>query len=342
MRFLFVRPAFCLRLPSDSVSRQTPLPSGYQFPLSGLEGTSTPKFVRPAGRTTKKTTATVLSAFCLQAFSLGLPSMAKADLPDGIIALSDDKLTLLEAGKFCRQQEGRLPLVNGADFLEGYDDADKEQVTTDGFSNIGAAWPDGLPGEFFWTGTKAEKDNPNLVYLINSGDGHVRADIFYDVNYTELTAFAVCVPSDNAGGAGGLIVTDTAQAENFLKEASKAEAQDIMVNGGKPDYVYKGEGEIGDCKAWYFDLGTAVAGKFTAEYRYSVNCGERTSSASGWNYPLSKDCTPCSSTWRCSGKYAVRLPAVSRPGNLTCIVLPLEQPARHCMSMNAKPKGKDG
>jgi len=220
---------------------------------------------------TKKTAATVLSAFCLQAFCLGLPSMAKADLPDGIIALSDGKLTLPEAEKFCRQQQGRLPLVNGVDFLEGYDDENKERVTIDGFSNIGAAWPDGLPDEFFWSGTKAEKDNPNLVYLISSGDGHVRADIFYDINYTELTAFAACVPSDNADGAGDLIVTDQAQAEDFLKKASEAEAQDIKATGGKPDYVYKGEGEVGDCKAWYFDLGTAVAGKFTAEYRYAVN-----------------------------------------------------------------------
>ncbi|MEX0605276.1 MAG: hypothetical protein WD623_16030 [Marinobacter sp.] len=28
MRFLFVRPVLCLRLPSDSTSRWTPLPSG--------------------------------------------------------------------------------------------------------------------------------------------------------------------------------------------------------------------------------------------------------------------------------------------------------------------------
>jgi len=28
MRFLFVGPAFCLRLPPDSISRWTPLPSG--------------------------------------------------------------------------------------------------------------------------------------------------------------------------------------------------------------------------------------------------------------------------------------------------------------------------
>ena len=35
MRFLFVEPAFCLRLPSDSALRPTPLPSGQQFPLPG-------------------------------------------------------------------------------------------------------------------------------------------------------------------------------------------------------------------------------------------------------------------------------------------------------------------
>lgn len=220
---------------------------------------------------TKKAAAMVLSAFCLQAFSLGLPSMAKADLPDGIIALSDDKLTLPEAGKFCRQQGGGLPLVNGADFLEGYSDKNKEQVTIDGFSNIGAAWPDGLPDDFFWSGTRSEKDNPNLVYLISSGDGRVRADIFYEINYTELTAFAVCVPSGNVDGAGDLIVTGKAQAESFLKEASQAEARDIKAKGGQPDYVYQGEGEIGDCRAWFFDLGAAVAGKFTAEHRYAVN-----------------------------------------------------------------------
>jgi hypothetical protein len=37
MRFLFVKPGFCLRLPSDSVSRRTPLPFGYRFPPSGPE-----------------------------------------------------------------------------------------------------------------------------------------------------------------------------------------------------------------------------------------------------------------------------------------------------------------
>ena len=37
MRFLFVGPGLCLRLPSDSASRRTPLPSGYRFPPPGSE-----------------------------------------------------------------------------------------------------------------------------------------------------------------------------------------------------------------------------------------------------------------------------------------------------------------
>ena len=220
---------------------------------------------------TKNVAATLLSVFCLSAFFLGLPSMARADLPDGVIALSDDKVTFSEAKKFCRQQKGRLPLVNNTDFLEGYSDENKEQVTIGGFSNIGAPWPAGLPDEFFWTGTQGAKDNPNLVYLVSSGDGLVRADIFYDINYLELTAFAACVPSGNADGPDGLIVTDKDQAEEILKKTTKAGVQAIEKKGGKPGYVYKGEGEIGDCKAWYFDLGTTVAGKFTAEEQYAVN-----------------------------------------------------------------------
>ena len=46
--------AFCLRLPSDSASRRTALSSGQQFPLSGVQGTRPPKWVRPAGRTKNK------------------------------------------------------------------------------------------------------------------------------------------------------------------------------------------------------------------------------------------------------------------------------------------------
>jgi len=35
IRFLFVKPALCLQLPSDSASRRTPLLFGYTLPLAG-------------------------------------------------------------------------------------------------------------------------------------------------------------------------------------------------------------------------------------------------------------------------------------------------------------------
>ena len=42
MRFVFLGPRFRLRLPSDSASRRTPLPSATRFPLPGAPGTFTP------------------------------------------------------------------------------------------------------------------------------------------------------------------------------------------------------------------------------------------------------------------------------------------------------------
>jgi hypothetical protein len=54
MRFLSFRPAFYLRLPSDPISRWTPLPSGKAFPWRGLYWTSTNQATHPAGRNNKK------------------------------------------------------------------------------------------------------------------------------------------------------------------------------------------------------------------------------------------------------------------------------------------------
>ena len=42
MQFLFVRPRFCLRLPSDSVSRRTPLPSANSSYCQVCSGLSPP------------------------------------------------------------------------------------------------------------------------------------------------------------------------------------------------------------------------------------------------------------------------------------------------------------
>ena len=62
MRFLFVRPEICpwlvcshIRLPSDSTSRWTPLPSAIYFPLPGGFGTLTFKKRAPPGALSKRT-----------------------------------------------------------------------------------------------------------------------------------------------------------------------------------------------------------------------------------------------------------------------------------------------
>jgi hypothetical protein len=71
----------------------------------------------------------------------------------------------------------------------------------------------------------------------------------------------------HADGRGDLIPMDKDQAEYIVMEATKDEAQSIEAQGGKPAYAYKGEGEIGGGRAWYFDL----AGSNTDEYRFAVN-----------------------------------------------------------------------
>jgi hypothetical protein len=49
MRFVLLRSAFCLRLPSDPTSRWTPLPSASSFHHQDLQGTSTPKLLPMPG-----------------------------------------------------------------------------------------------------------------------------------------------------------------------------------------------------------------------------------------------------------------------------------------------------
>jgi len=53
IKFLSVRPDVCLRLPSDSVSRRTPLSSAVHFPLLGRVGDLHPLERTHAGRTNK-------------------------------------------------------------------------------------------------------------------------------------------------------------------------------------------------------------------------------------------------------------------------------------------------
>ena len=69
MRFLFVRPGVRLRLPSDSASRQTPLPSAMHFPLQGvLRGRFTPLEMRHARRTRARRGACAPLLFSYQTF----------------------------------------------------------------------------------------------------------------------------------------------------------------------------------------------------------------------------------------------------------------------------------
>ena len=49
MRFVFLRSAFCLRLPSDPTSRWTPLPLAKSFHHQDLQGTCTPKLLPMPG-----------------------------------------------------------------------------------------------------------------------------------------------------------------------------------------------------------------------------------------------------------------------------------------------------
>jgi hypothetical protein len=49
MRFVFLRSAFCLRLPSDPTSRWTPLPLANSFHHQDLQGTCTPKLLPMPG-----------------------------------------------------------------------------------------------------------------------------------------------------------------------------------------------------------------------------------------------------------------------------------------------------
>ena len=51
IRFLFVAPALCLRLPPGPRSPGQPLPCSSHFPLPGVQRTFTSEWVRPAGRT---------------------------------------------------------------------------------------------------------------------------------------------------------------------------------------------------------------------------------------------------------------------------------------------------
>ena len=68
MWFLFVRPEICLHLPSDSVSRRTPLVLAVSFPLLGRIRNFHPLATCAARRTTKK--LRICGVFCNINYSL--------------------------------------------------------------------------------------------------------------------------------------------------------------------------------------------------------------------------------------------------------------------------------
>src|SRR5690554_727341 len=149
IRFLFVRPAFCLGLPSDSPSRETPLPSASTPPCRACRGLSPPSHPEapPSGtapvrrcapclahQPQKKPAAAGLSAggppergeslrrHPVCSGSQGLDALVQAALQAGSLLLGehvlvgdavDDRLRLLESGH-------RLGVVTAVD---GLDDA---------------------------------------------------------------------------------------------------------------------------------------------------------------------------------------------------------------------------
>jgi hypothetical protein len=62
IRFVFLRSAFCLLLPSDPTSQWTPLPSANSFHHQDLQGTCTPKLLPMPG--TRETPRASRGGFC--------------------------------------------------------------------------------------------------------------------------------------------------------------------------------------------------------------------------------------------------------------------------------------
>ena len=129
----------------------------------------------------------------LPAISSAAAAKSRPKLPAGFVALSESNMTLADAKNFCQQHGGRLPRINNSDSWAGKGFPEGENPSIDGFGVEGARWPSGLPDGAFWSGTQLTSD-PGFMWLINPGDGLVRADVFYDVDYRSLATGVVCVP----------------------------------------------------------------------------------------------------------------------------------------------------
>ena len=104
-------------------------------------------------------------------FSLSLPSGADAasDLPAGFVALSESRMTWDEANAFCKQQKGKLPLINNAPTEK--DNYNIERHSIDGFGKYGSPWPSGLDEGDYWTGT--DEGQANKVWHVYAYGGKV-------------------------------------------------------------------------------------------------------------------------------------------------------------------------
>jgi len=99
-------------------------------------------------------------AFLAFAFSVGLPAVADAaeKVPAGFVALAENAMPWDEAQAWCKQQGGKLPLLNNAAAVPDHSGV---VLHADGFGKNDDPWPAELPGKVeFWTGTAhAEKSN---------------------------------------------------------------------------------------------------------------------------------------------------------------------------------------
>lgn len=93
------------------------------------------------------------------------------------------------------------------------------------------------------------------MFTVEGENGDIR---YYAVSYTQQVT-EIQGPMDKD------------RAEDIVMETTKEQAQNIEAAGAKPAYVFKGEGEMGGYKAWFFDLGTNTAEKFTSEYRFAAD-----------------------------------------------------------------------
>ncbi len=95
-----------------------------------------------------------------------------AALPSGFIALAGSSMNWSEAGSYCTSQGGKLPRVNNTNSYPTSSYIGNELV--DGFGSINSAWPSGLPGAFYWTGT-VDTDYPGNSWSVTGLGGSVLA-----------------------------------------------------------------------------------------------------------------------------------------------------------------------